>query len=108
MITRRQALSGIASVSVTGAATAASALPGSPAPEVPCERVRRLGHELSQALADFSAESGDVWIAHVYPARKWPFPIMLENVDNAATHMPKKWDLALPGRAVRSPGKIEP
>jgi hypothetical protein len=104
MITRRQALSGMASVSVTGAATDASALPGSPVPERPCECVRRLGHELSQALADFAAESGDGWIAHVYPAREWPFPIFLENEDKAA---PKKWD-AFPGRAVRSPGKIDP
>lgn len=64
-------------------------------------RLRKLGKLMAEALDDLAAEPGNegaVWIAHVHPASRSPFPIGLENRDVREQLRPDGWDMALPGQ----------
>ncbi|BCH10440.1 hypothetical protein MesoLj131c_46980 [Mesorhizobium sp. 131-3-5] len=80
-ITRRAALGAIASIPALGAATAAAPLPATTPPETPCERVTRLAKELATAMADWNADIGGQWKAHVYAAGSRDHPIEFESLD---------------------------
>lgn len=97
MITRRQAISAIASISTaagTGSALAlpATSQPSAPPPvlatpaarEIPVQRVNRLASELARAMDDWMADLSidgvpDYWIAHIHPSESCPFPIGFEH-----------------------------
>lgn len=64
-------------------------------------RLRKLGRLMAEALDDLAAEPGNegsVWIAHVHPASRSPFPIGLENLNVREQLNPDGWDIAMPGQ----------